>query len=938
MRDARPQARSGRLARQLALAQSCSPHSRRHAGTIMPRQDLFFPPKDADLREEVHKLGVLVGEVIREQGGDALFEAVERSRQAAIARREGDPQGSAKLVENIRNIPADVARDVVRAFSTWFEMVNMAEKVHRIRRRRQYLNEGITQPGGIEDAIAKLKAKGLTLTDIRRLMLQLWIEPVLTAHPTESTRRTLLRKQQRVAQLLLSRIGLAPSAAETRTIWERIRAEITSGWQTAENSRERLTIADEREHVLFFIVEILYQIVPIFYEEITASLEKFYGPEARDLELAEILRFGSWVGGDMDGNPDVHAKTLRETVARHQQLIVNNYFLECQALQETLSQSATRVSITAQLQARIDHYMVVLPAASTLTPARHDRMPYRVFLGQVLERLRSTYEGKQNQYEAVTEFLEDINLVADSLKANKGEHAGLFQLKRLIRRIRTFGFHLATLDIRQSSAVHRAVVAHGFGDAQWETKSSEERLARLRDALTKDEGPTALLEATGKRSLWVFEALAHCRHRYGPHAVGPYVVSSTRGADDILSVLLLARWADTADRRSGDVPVDVAPLFESAEALERCGAVMDQLLKEPLYRRHLLHRGNHQYVMIGYSASNKDTGIIRSRWLVRRAQEALLAATQREGVDLTLFHGQAGGMDRGGGRAEVLVRSGPDDARRGRLRLTEAGELIKEKYGLRPIALRIFEQGFNALSLASSGAMPAERVEQRWRDAMELLASESAATYRPLVYDDPKFYAFFRQLTPVDVIERMQIGSRPTTRIERSGVAALRSIPWVHSWSQSRYMFPGWFGAGTALSKVRAALGQDLLGEMYARWFFFENLIDDIELALARADLEIASFYEELVDAEHRHFIALLREEYALTREHILQLKGCARLLDGEPTIQRSIRLRSPYIDPMHLVQVDMLKRWRQSGREDKDLLASLLSSVTGISQALQGA
>jgi phosphoenolpyruvate carboxylase len=286
----------------------------------------------------------------------------------------------------------------------------------------------------------------------------------------------------------------------------------------------------------------------------------------------------------------------------------------------------------------------------------------------------------------------------------------------------------------------------------------------------------------------------------------------------------------------------------------------------------------------------------------------------------------------------VLVRSGPNEARRGRLRITEAGELIKERYGLRPIALRIFEQAFNALSLANSGVMPAEHVDPRWRDAMNFLATQSASTYRGLVYDDPQFYEFFRQVTPVDVIERMQIGSRPTTRVELSGVAALRSIPWAHSWSQSRYMFPGWFGAGTALAKASEVIGAELLGEMYARWFFFGNLLDDVELSLARADLEIASFYEALVDTEHTRFIAVLRNEYELAKAHVLKLKGCAQLLEGEPTIQRSIRLRSPYIDPMHLVQVDLLKRWRAGGRADKELMAALLASITGISQALQGA
>ncbi|HKE97203.1 MAG TPA: phosphoenolpyruvate carboxylase [Povalibacter sp.] len=904
----------------------------------MPRHDLVFPVKDAELREDVHMLGALVGDVIREQGGDELFDDVEAARQAAIAQREGDPEGAVRLVVRTRDVPATKARDLVRAFSTWFEMVNMAEKVHRIRRRRHYLNEGVTQPGGIEEAIITLKERGLELADLRRVMLEMWVEPVFTAHPTESTRRTILRKQQKIAQLLLSRIGLSRTAAENRRIQERIRTEITSGWQTADNSRERLTVADEREHVLFFIVEILFQIVPVFYEEIAAALEKVYGPESRELELPEILRFGSWVGGDMDGNSDIHAKTIRETIARQQQLIVNRYFLECQGLAESLSQSAARIGVSNELQARIEQYQALLSAAHTLSPPRHDRMPYRVFLGQIMERLRATYEGRQGQYESAAHFLSDLSLIHDSLMENKGAHAGAFQVRRLIRRARTFGFHLATLDIRQSSNVHRAVVGQGLGDADWSNRNSDERIARLREALQRDEAPAALLDATGKRSLWVFEALAHCRHRNGPDAVGAYVVSSTRGVDDVLSVLLLARWADTADRRSGDVPVDVAPLFESAEALMRCGDVVRQMLNEPLYRRHLQGRGNHQYVMIGYSASNKDAGITMSRWLVRKAQEAVIEAAAEAGVDLTLFHGQGGSFGRGGGRTEALMRSAPEGARRGRLRITEAGELINEKYGLRPIALRIFEQGFNALSLGSSGVVPPEDVDPRWRDTMDALADASARFYRAMVYDNAEFHDFFRQLTPVDVIERMQIGSRPTTRSERSGVAALRSIPWTYAWSQCRYMVPGWFGVGTALAAASKQQGLELVTDMYRRWFFFQNLIDDVELALARADLEIAAFYDQLVDVRYQRFIRLIRDEYELTREWVLRLKGANGLLEEEPTVQRSIRLRSPYIDPMHLLQVDLLRRWRAGGRADKEMLAALLSSITGISQALQGA
>jgi phosphoenolpyruvate carboxylase len=904
----------------------------------MPRSDISFPLKDAELREDVHMLGALVGEVIREQGGDRLFEAVEADRQAAIARREGDSAGGAELLRRTHNVPAEEARDLVRAFSMWFEVVNMAEKVHRIRRRRQYLNEGKTQPSGILDAIVRLKESGFGLADVRRLMLEMWIEPVFTAHPTESTRRTILRKQQKIAQLLLGRLGLSRTAAETRTIWARIRAEITSGWQTAENSRERLTVADEREHVLFFIAEILYQIVPAFYEEIESALEQVYGPEAREIELPEIVRFGSWVGGDMDGNPDVHAKTIRETVARHQQIIVNRYFLECQSLAEVLSQSASRVGISAELTSRIEHYAVLLPSSGSLSPSRHDRMPYRVFLGQVMERLRATYEGRANHYESASEFLADVDLIAESLRQNKGEHAGLFQVRRLIRRVRTFGFHLATLDIRQSALAHRHVVGQGLSDPEWLSRTAEDRTDRLRKTLEKDEGPASVLDASGKRSLWVLEAFAHCRHRYGPDAVGPYIVSTANGVDDILSLLLLARWADTADRRSGDVPIDVAPLFESASALERCGDVMRQVFEEPVYRRHLIGRGNHQYVMIGYSASNKESGVIRSRWLLRQAQERLFAAADEAGIDLTLFHGQGDGVDRGGGRTEVIVRSGPDGARRGRLRMTEQGEVINEKYGLRPIALRVFEQAFNALALSRANVVPPEHVDPRWRDAMDVLASESSRVYRATVHDDPEFYEFFRQLTPIDVIERMQIGSRPTSRSERTGIAALRSIPWFHAWSQCRYMTPGWFGAGSALEVARRTLGDELLRTMRKNWFFFGNLMDDIELSLARADLGIAEIYDELVEEKYRRFIPVLRNEFELTRRQVLELREASSLLEGDATVQRSIVLRNPYIDRMHLVQVDLLKRWRARAREDRAIANALLATVSGISQALQGA
>jgi phosphoenolpyruvate carboxylase len=904
----------------------------------MGRQEIHFGIKDAALRDDVHQLGDLVGEVLREQGGNKLFDAVEGDRQIALARRASEPDATAQLILRTKGRDAREARDLVRAFSTWFQMVNTAEKVHRIRRRRAYLNYASTaQPGGIDEALLKLKSKGMSLEDVRKLLLALWIEPVLASHPTESKRRTILRKQQLVAELLLHRLDLPANSYEARNNWERVRTEITTGWQTADNSRERLTVADEREHVLFFVVEVIYKIIPVFYEEIEAAMLRVFGADAQNFDVPEIIRFGSWVGGDMDNNPEVTAKTIRETISRHHQLIINSYFLECQHLSELLSQSAARIGISPELQARIDAYSVMLTSAHTIHTVRQDYMPYRVIVGQIAERLRATYDARQNRYENAGELLHDLQLIVDSLKSNRGQHAGLFHVRRLIRRVRTFGFHLATLDLRQHAKVHRAVIANGFADDGWNDKTPAERTERLCAAIASDQGPSNVLDPTGKRSIWVFEAISHCRHRHGPDAIGPFVISGPKGADDLLSVLLLARWADIADRRTGDVAVDIAPLFETEEELERCGDIMATLLQTQVYQRHLIGRRNHQFVMLGYSVSNKEGGTIRSQWLLRRAQEALLKVAADAKVDLTIFHGRGSTSTRNAALVENLTRSMPDNAVRGRIRMTEQGELIHEKYSLRPIALRVFEQAFNALSVAQANIRPPEQVQPAWRDTMELMMRESGRCYSSLVYEDPLFFGFFRHVTPVDVIERMQIGSRGDWREAPGDVAGTRAIPWSYAWAQSRYMLPSWYGAGTALKAVREKCGDALVSQMFANWYFFELLINRVEMGLARADMEIAHYYDELGGAKYEPVAERVRQEYELAKEHVLWLKGCAFLLDADPVMQRSIRLRNPYLDPMHLMQVDLLARWRSTGCHDRELLQALLASVNGIGQGLQG-
>ncbi|MFL6605289.1 MAG: phosphoenolpyruvate carboxylase [Steroidobacteraceae bacterium] len=906
----------------------------------MGRSDIHFPPKHEALRDDVHALGALVGDILLEQGGQELFELVEHDRVAAIQRRDGNEKAALELAARVRGRPPALARDLVRAFLTWFQAVNLAEKVHRIRRRRQYFlkDSQRPQPGGVEDAIAALEARGLTLKQVMDLLGTLRIEPVFMAHPTESTRQTILTKQQRIAEHLLDRLDPTLTPNEARRLWDSIRIELTAGWQTEDHPREKLTVADEREHVLFYLVELLYRVVPAFYEEIAQALEKVYGAPADSLEFPALVHFGSWVGGDMDGNPDVHAKTIRETLARQQRVIVNAYFKDCQTLAQRLSQSASRTSISPELSKRIEEYLVLLPGARSTTPARHDRMPYRVFFAQVGERLRYTYDGRPNGYQNLRQFRADVRLVATSLQANKGTNAGLVYVRRLLRRIDTFGFHLATLDVRQHASVLHEVVARGLDDPDWVRRSSAERRKLLANALEKDLGPAVELDALGKRNLAVFDAIMQGRHRYGPAAVGYFIVSGAAGADDVLAALLLARWAEAYDKQTGEVALDIAPQFESLSALERCGETMQELLADPLYRRHLEAHGRTQCVLIGYSDGNKEGGLCASRFATHQAQRALaqtLAAADERHV---VFHARGGSIPRGGGRIDALVRAAPAGAVNGVLQLTEQGEAVQQSYGLRPIAMRTLERAFSALALATSAAQrgllaPDAPAHLKCAGA---LANASRDAYRELVYAESDFYDYFRAVTPIDVIERMQIGSRPVHRTETQGIEGLLPVPWVFAWTQTRHMLPGWYGAGAGLGAAIAQCGVGELRDAYANWFFLRNLLDDIETMLARTDLEIALAYEILAPAAMRRFFPRIRSEYTAACEHVLAIKGSSTLLDSEPTLQRSIRLRNPYVDPMNLMQVDLLQRWRADGRRDRDLFEALLASISGIAQGLQ--
>ncbi len=907
----------------------------------MLRDQIEFPTRHLALREDVHQLGALVGEILHEQGGDALFELVEGDRVTAIRRRvDGAPDSELQL--RVAGRPPDQARDLVRAFSTWFQAVNLAERVHRIRRRREYFQaDGAKpQPGGVEAALTALRDQGLSLDDVLDLLARLRIEPVLVAHPTESARRTQLRRNQRMAGVLLDRLNPSLDPQERRQLWAQMRSELTTGWQTEEHPRQRLTVADEREHAIFHFAEVLYRIVPAFYEEIALALEKLYGACIAELAPPTILRFGSWVGGDMEGSPDVHAKSIRETLARHQQVIVNAYHEECQQLSQLLSQSAGRVGVSAALARRIEEYRVRLPGTQGVAPARHDVMPYRTFFGQVAERLRQTYEGRGERYESAEQFLADLDLASSSLLSHRGIHAGYQWVRRLAMRVRTFGFHLATLDLRQHAQVHHQVLAQGFDDPQWLHRSPTERAARLLQVLANDSGPSGRFDALGRRTLGVFDAIVQGRHRYGDPAIGLYVVSGAQSPDDVLAPLVLARWAGAYDKRSGAVSLDVAPMFESPEALAGCGEIMRTLMADEQYRRHLEARGRRQAVLVGYTHGSRDSGLLASRLATYDAQRTLATVVESAQEQLQLCHARGGSLSRGGMRIDALLRTAPPEVVGASLRLTEQGETVSQYYGLQPNAMRTLERAFGALSqaVAARDAGRARPETAAQRECVALAARCSGQRWRELVVEDRGFYDFFRAVTPIDVIEHMQIGSRSVWEVMPTSnpVLSIRSTPWVFAWSQSRHMLPGWFGAGTGLEQSARQHGVAALVDAYRQWPFFTNLIDDLEVLLARGDLRIASHYEALANPGLQHFVPVLHDEYERAVAQVLAIKQTGELLDGDRTLQRAILLRNPYVDPMHLMQVDLLRRWRATAREDEDLFKALLASVSGIAQGLQ--
>lgn len=894
-------------------------------------RDPEFLPHDGPLREDVHRLGAMVGRMLAEQGGEGFYERIEQVRTAAIRRRR-EGRAVDDLAESLAGLEAAEAEALARAFATYFQAVNTAERVHRIRRRRDYQREAkAAQPESLLDVLTRLKAQGVQVAELLEWLPRLQVEPVFTAHPTEAVRRSLLEKEQEIVRALVDDFDPTRTPQERSEGADRIYMALSAGWQTAEASPIRPSVQDEHHHVGFYLANPIYRIVPALYETLADALQKVYGVA---VPLPRLLSFATWVGGDMDGNPNVGADTIAASLATQRAHVLEHYVADVATLARLLSQTEGRVDVDARLTQRLDDYRERFPQAASQIRPRHADMPYRSLLTLIGARLQATGEDDHPEgYASVAELLDDLQLIDHSLLGHRGLHAGAYAVRRLICRVRSFGFHLARLDVRQDSRVHDDALATLFGDSGWSAREAAQRAERLRPYASGEQAFAAGADETAARLQAVFRTLRQARGRYGSEAIGLYIISMARSAADVLAVLALARHGGWTD--AGQVPLDIAPLFETVDDLNNASSTLRALLDDPVYRAHLRARGDRQWVMLGYSDSGKDGGTLASRWGLQRAQAELLELARQAGIGLSFFHGRGGSASRGGARITPALMSSPRGSVAGVLRVTEQGEVIHRKYGIRALALRNLEQTVGAVLRASLRPPQDDPREAAWRERMDALAAHSRQAYRALI-DRPGFIDYFRAATPIDVIERMALGSRPSRRRSMRGVEDLRAIPWVFAWTQCRSIITGWYGLGTTLERGVAEYGEAALAEMARDWPFLANALDDVEMLLAKCDLGIAEAFSRLAGPLHEEFFGLIRAEFERTRHWVLRLKRGDELLRGDPRLAVSIRLRNPYVDPMSLLQVDLLSRWRAADGEDEHLLRALVACVNGVAQGLQ--
>lgn len=919
--------------------------------------ELISPTLSADknhpLREDIRLLGRMLGDTIREQEGDRIFDLVELTRQNSIAfQRDGDAKAKKQLESVLNDLDADDTIAVIRAYSYFSLLANIAEDQHHIRRRRAHdLAGSRPREGSIVLAIERALDSDIPIPKLVSFFSDALVVPVLTAHPTEVQRKSILDLQKQIAQLLTERDRLQLTPEEDSRNEDALRRAVLTLWQTRILRELRLTVEDEIENGLSYYQYTFLSEVPQLYGEVEDELGVAVG--AATPITASFLRMGSWIGGDRDGNPFVTDDVMQYALAQHGTTVMNHYLDELNKLGSEMSQSVRLVGVSQALESLANH-------SPDDVIHRHDELYRRALIG-IYARLSATARvlnldlqqrppvAQVRPYGNPAEFGADLEIIIDSLADNHSNRIAGGRLRALRRAVDVFGFHLAALDMRQHSGVHESVVAElflrGAGKSGYAQLTEDARRAWLLDELQVPRPLRSQFldysEAT-RRELAIIDMAADLRRRFGAESVENYIVSMTSGVSDLLEVALLLK--ESGLLVPGDKPrldLNLIPLFETIDDLRNSGKVMDTLFREPYYRALLESRGDVQEVMLGYSDSNKDGGFLTANWELYKAEVDLVRVFAEHGVGLRLFHGRGGTVGRGGGPSYNAILSQPPGSVAGQIRITEQGEVIASKYSDSGIGRRNLETLVAAtLEATLLASKDHSHDHPGYYEALEMMSSHAYSVYRDLVYETPGFVEFFRSATPIAEIADLNVGSRPASRRKSDRIEDLRAIPWVFSWSLARIMLPGWYGFGSAVEHWVSVSGEnsiELLREMYLKWPFFHALLSNMDMVLAKSDINIASRYVELVsDAQlGQQIFSRIEQEWHRTVHWLLTITGQKNLLEANPALARSLQSRSPYIDPLNHLQVDLLLRYRR-GEHDDSLKRPILLTIKGISAGLR--
>ena len=902
-----------------------------------------------NLRAEVRSLGATLGRTIAVLEGEKTLATVESLRTLAKSSRAGDAAAARSLAQAVSRLTPAEALNQAMAFTLYFELVNLAEENFRIRllrarnqKHRNALAAGTaTEPmrESIEAAVRELKEAGVPRARIQKLVRQLDIELVFTAHPTESKRRTMLEKLATLGDILrrhtLEEIQHAP---------DDIRREIVSLWLTDRSRTERPEVADEARTGLWYFDRTLFQLLPRLHEDLQGALDRHYpGVKAP----RRWLSFGSWIGGDRDGNPGVTAGVTAQVLRMNRRMAIRKLAESLYNLAGSLTVSDRRAKFAPVIR-RMAEQCRESSELMARVGQRYPREPYRIILSSLREQLMAQAEaglldpaGPQAGRVTPAEVRDTLAAIETDLRRGRAAPLAGGELKDTLAAVDVFGLSMARLDLRQHSAWHAKAVAEVLGRPDYEQLPEAEKQALLTGALVParelDAEKLAALSGEARVVLDPLRLAVRAQADYGADALGIYIISMTNEVSDVLEVQLLQALAGAS--------LPVAPLFETLDDLQRAPAILAALYASPAYAPALTRHGRHQHVMLGYSDSNKDCGYLTANWALYQAQDAIMRVCKQHAVKVTLFHGRGGSIARGGGPAAKAILAQPVGLKDGGIRVTEQGEVLSTRYHDADLAHRVLEQmAYGVLLGANEAQKGARQLPKRWVQAMEEMSAASLAAYRECVHDDPEFLTFWRQATPIDEIGELNFGSRPTYRRKGSvSVADLRAIPWVFSWMQSRFNFPGWYGLGRGLDVIlrRGPAGEKLLREMYQRWPFFQTAIANAQLTMCKADMSIAGVYASLVEDEgiRERVLARILAEFRLAEKAVLAVTGQSELLENEPVLARSIKLRNPYVDPLNYLQVEMIKRRRGSRLKKADregIRAVLELTVNGIAGGLK--